>query len=185
MPKRFGWLASRWQIGYSAVMQTEDFHLAEVNIARLREPLDSPLLADFVAALGPINALADASPGFVWRLQTDDGDATGLRPFDDDQMIVNLTTWQSFEALGDYVYHSDHTGVMRQRRRWFEQLREMHMVLWWVPAGHRPTVAEAEERLHHLHAHGPSPRAFTFRVPFAPPGVTEAIEARDGDLCRA
>ena len=166
-------------------MQSAGFHLAQVNIARLREPLDSPLLADFVAALAPINALADASPGFIWRLQTDDGDATAIRAFDDDQLIVNMSIWQSFDALGDYVYRSAHTAVMRQRRRWFVQVRELTTALWWVPAGHRPSVAEAEERLHHLQMHGPSPRAFTFRAPFPPPGVPDLIEARDGDLCRA
>ncbi len=166
-------------------MQNDGFHLAQVNIARLKEPLDSPLLEDFVAALAPINAIADASEGFVWRLQTDDGDATSIRAFDDDQLIVNMSTWESFEALGDYVYRSGHTGVMRQRRRWFEQMREMYMALWWVPAGHRPSVAEAEERLQHLQTHGPTPRAFTFRAPFSPPGMPATIEARVGDLCRA
>jgi hypothetical protein len=159
------------------------YHLAQVNIAVLREPLDSPALADFVAALAPINALADASPGFVWRLQTEDGDATAIRPFDDDMIMVNMSVWQSVEALGDYVYRSAHTPVMRRRREWFQAMAEAYVALWWVPAGHRPAVGEAKERLEHLRANGPGSFAFTFRRPFPPPGSTQTPAVRDDDLC--
>ena len=160
------------------------FHLAQVNIGLPREPLDSALLADFVAALDPINALADGSPGFVWRLQTEDGNATALRIFDD-RLMVNMSVWESVEALADYVYRSAHTEVMRNRRRWFHHLSEMYAALWWVPVGHRPSVAEAEERLTHVRVHGPTPYAFTFQQPFPPPGSAETVQPRVDDLCPA
>jgi len=165
-------------------MNTPRFHLAQVNIGRLRGPLDTPLLADFVAALDPINALADGSPGFVWRLQTEDGNATAIRPFEDDMIAVNMSVWESIESLADFVYRSAHTGVMRNRRNWFHHM-ELYMTLWWVPAGHRPTIEEAKEHLEHLQAHGPTPHAFTFRAPFPPPDSTATVEAREDDLCPA
>lgn len=146
------------------------YHLAQVNIALPREPIGSPLLADFVAQLDPINALAERSPGFVWRLKADDGNATSIKAFDDDRIIVNMSVWESLESLGAYVYGGDHAAVMRQRRTWFERMREIYSALWWVPAGHHPTTAEAEERLRCLRGHGPTPFAFTFREPFPAPG---------------
>jgi hypothetical protein len=145
------------------------FHLAQVNIALPREPIGSPLLADFVAQLDSINALAERSPGFVWRLQADDGNATSIKAFGDERIIVNMSVWESLESLAAYVYGGDHAAVMRQRRTWFERMREVYAVLWWVPADHRPTVIEAEERLRCLRAHGPTPFAFTFRQPFPAP----------------
>lgn len=145
------------------------FHLAQVNIALPREPLGSPLLADFVAQLDPINALAERSPGFVWRLQGDDGNATAIKVFDDERLIVNMSVWESLESLSAYVYSGDHAAVMRQRRVWFERMREVFAALWWVPVGHAPTVAEAEDRLRCLRTHGPTPYAFTFRQPFPAP----------------
>jgi hypothetical protein len=158
------------------------YHLAQVNIGRVRAPLDTPELADFVAALAPINALADASPGFVWRLQTEDGDATAIRAFDDESVMVNMSVWESLEALADFTYRSAHTAVMRRRREWFHHT-DVYLALWWVPAGHRPTVTEAQARLAHLAEHGPTPAAFTFRVPFPPPGSADPLIARDDDLC--
>lgn len=146
------------------------YELSQVNIARLLAPLDSPLLADFVAALDPVNAVADRAPGFRWRLQTEDGDATAVRVFDDDWLIVNMSTWASHQALVDYVYGPEHVAVLRERRRWFARPAEAMAVLWWVPEGHRPTVAEAQERLVHLREHGPTPFAFTLRAVFPPPG---------------
>ena len=113
------------------------FHLAQVNIGVLRAPRDSPLIADFVANLEPINALADASPGFVWRLQGEGGDATSFRAFDSDTILINMSTWESLEALQAFVYRTAHTGVMRRRREWFEPMADLYMALWWVPAGHR------------------------------------------------
>jgi len=152
------------------------YHLAEINIALPVEPLDSPRLAEFVAALDSINALADESPGFVWRLQTEDGDATAIRVLDDERLIVNMSVWETIEALGDYVFRSVHTDFLRRRREWFVPMREFMTVLWWVPTGTVPTVAEAEERLRHLQANGPTAHAFTFRTPFASPDGVVATD---------
>jgi len=152
------------------------YHLAEINIALPVGPLDSPRLAEFVAALDSINALADESPGFVWRLQTEDGDATAIRVLDDERLIVNMSVWETIEALGDYVFRSVHTDFLRRRREWFVPMREFMTVLWWVPAGTVPTVAEAEERLRQLQANGPTAHAFTFRTPFASPDGVVATD---------
>jgi hypothetical protein len=157
------------------------YQLAQCNIARLRAPLDSPQLAGFVAALDPINALADGSPGFVWRLQTEDGDATAIRAFDDDMLIVNMSVWESLEALAEFVYKSDHRAVLRQRGQWFSRLSEAYVVLWWVPTGHLPTVAEAKARLEVLRRDGPTAEAFTFRSSFPPPDDADAAPAADDD----
>jgi hypothetical protein len=150
-------------------MPTDAWELAQVNIGLPRAPLESAQLADFVTALDPINAIADSSPGFVWRLQTDDGDATAVRGFGDERLIINMSVWASLEALGDFVFRSAHVEMMRRRREWFEPMAETYTALWWVPAGHRPSVAEAEERLDMLRRHGPGPGAFTFREPQWPP----------------
>lgn len=153
------------------------YHVAQINVSRPVEPLDSPRLADFVAGLDPVNALADDAPGFVWRLQTEDGNATAVRVFDDDMLIVNMSVWESVEALGEFVYRSAHTDVMRRRREWFVPMRESMTALWWVPAGTVPTVADGERRLRHLRAHGPTPAAFTFRAPFpSPGGISTAVD---------
>jgi hypothetical protein len=144
-------------------------HLAQVNIATLRFPLDGPELAGFVVGLEPINALADAQPGFVWRLQTEDGDATSIRPFDDERIMVNLSVWASLEALRAFVYASRHLDVMRRRREWFHRMADPYLALWWLPAGTIPTVAEARRRLDLLARLGPGPDAFTFREPFPAP----------------
>ena len=144
-------------------------HLAQYNIARLLVPLDDPRLADFVANLDRINALGDRSPGFVWRHQDADGTSTGVRVRGDDAIIINYTIWESSETLFEYAYHSAHVEVFRRRREWFEEMREASMVLWWVPAGHIPTVEEADARLDHLRAHGPTAHAFTFKQRFSAP----------------
>jgi hypothetical protein len=161
--------------------------LAQVNIALPREPLDSELMQEFVAALDPVNATADSSPGFVWRLSTEDGNATAIRAFGDDRLIVNMSVWESLDALRTFVYRSaGHIGVLRRRREWFAALGEAHVVLWWVPAGHIPSVAEAEARLESLRISGPSPRAFTFKVSFPPPGArSQRATKEDRELCPA
>jgi hypothetical protein len=167
------------------------FELAQVNISRLLAPLDSPLLADFVAALDEVNASGDRAPGFVWRLQTEDGDATAIRAFEWDThdshgVIVNLTVWTSVEALAEFAFRGGHVEIMRRRREWFARVAEATTALWWVPAGHRPTTDEAEERLLHLREHGPTPTAFTFRHPFPSPDRAEQVQrSDDGWLCPA
>jgi hypothetical protein len=149
-----------------------DFHLAQLNIGRLLAPLDSEQLSGFVAALEPINALADSAPGFVWRLQTEAGNATALRVFDDDMLIVNMSVWESRTALSEFVFRSAHREVMTGRRQWFERMDEDYLVLWWVAAGHIPEVDEAKARLSLLQKEGPSPEAFTFRSVFPAPDAT-------------
>jgi hypothetical protein len=144
------------------------YHLAQLNIAILKEPLDSPALADFVANLDRINALAETSDGYIWRLKTDDNNATSLRPLGE-STIVNMSVWRDIESLNGYVYKSAHTEIMRRRKEWFERMGEAFMVLWWVPKGHIPTMDEALEKLERLRQHGPSPEAFTFRNPFPHP----------------
>ena len=145
------------------------FQLAQLNIARMTAPLESPLMAGFVARLDEINHLADAAPGFIWRLQTEAGDATALRPFDPD-LLVNLSVWADLESLANFVYRTAHTEVMRQRRSWFSQEPEATLVLWWIPGGELPSVDQAAERLALLRRHGPTARAFTFRQPYAQDG---------------
>ncbi|HEV7762923.1 MAG TPA: DUF3291 domain-containing protein [Acidimicrobiales bacterium] len=148
------------------------FHLAQLNIGRLLAPLDSEQMSSFVAALEPINALADSAPGFVWRLQTEAGDATALRVFDDDMLIVNMSVWESREALSQFVFRSAHREVLTGRRQWFERIDDDYLVLWWVAAGHIPEVDEAKARLSLLQKEGPSPEAFTFRSVFPAPDAT-------------
>lgn len=132
------------------------YHLAQYNIARLIAPLDDPSTAGFVADLERVNTLGDRSPGFVWRLQTDDGTSTSVRVRGDPLILVNFTVWESVESLFEFTYRSGHADVYRRRRRWFEAPSEAHLVMWWIPAGHIPTVDEGEDRLDYLRAHGPS-----------------------------
>jgi hypothetical protein len=139
-------------------------------VARPVASLDDPVMADFVGGLARLNALADNAPGFVWRLQDDDGDATALRPFGPD-LMVNMSVWTSIELLREYVYRSAHLDLLRRRREFFVHApSEVYTVLWWVPAAHLPTVDEAWQRLETLRTQGPGPDAFTFRAPFPPPG---------------
>lgn len=159
------------------------WHLAQYNLARLRAPLTDALLADFVSEIDRVNHLGDASPGFVWRHQTEDGNSTSVRPRADDAIIINFTVWESVETLFEFTYHSGHVEVYRKRRKWFEDVDWAYAVLWWVPAGHIPTIAEAEERLLHLDAHGPSPHAFTFKQRF--PAPTGDAPALDGERLAA
>ena len=162
------------------------FQLAQVNIALPLQPIGSDLLLEFVEQLEAVNAVADSSPGFVWRLQTDSGDATAIRGFDDDRLIINMSVWESLEALRAFVYSSRaHLDVLRRRREWFDRL-SLHLVLWWVPTGHQPRVAEAEERFARLRARGSSPQAFTFREHFAcPQRAFQSVVRDDRELCPA
>jgi hypothetical protein len=146
-----------------------NWQIAQRNVGRVVAPIDSPALADVMAALDGINALAERSPGFVWRLQGDNGNATEILTSPDPQALINMSVWQSVEALFEFVYRTAHTGVMVRRREWFEKPVEAYQVLWWVPAGHIPSTEEALARLAHLRAHGPSPNAFTFKEHYAPP----------------
>ncbi|HET9370476.1 MAG TPA: DUF3291 domain-containing protein [Vicinamibacterales bacterium] len=149
-------------------------HLAQINVARLRAPLTDPLLADFVAALDPINALAEASPGFVWRLKDDSGASSSYVTFgDDDRLIVNMSVWTSIDTLFEYAYRSGHADVFRRRREWFEPI-DPPFALWWIPAGHVPSVDEGRAKLATLARLGPTPDAFTFKIRFPQPALREA-----------
>lgn len=150
-------------------MKSKSYHLAQLNIARMREPLDHPIMTDFVAALDRINAMADNSPGFVWRLQSEEGNATEYRPYEDERILVNMSVWDSVKALHDYVYRSEHAQFIAKRKKWFEMPTAPIQVLWWVPAGHMPTPEEAKARLDLLTKQGPTAEAFTFKSTFSPP----------------
>ncbi|WP_318214408.1 DUF3291 domain-containing protein [Streptomyces sp. SCL15-6] len=162
------------------------YELAQVNIARLKAPLDSPQLKDFVDGLDPVNADADSAEGFVWRLQSEAGDATGIPVLGDSWLIINMSVWRDANALTAFMYQGQHREMLARRREWFERVAEAMATLWWVPAGHRPTVAEAESRLLHLRTHGPTPYAFTLRTSF-PPGAARpaAVEVPEGLGCSA
>jgi len=148
------------------------FHLAQVNIAQARAPMDSPVMAGFANALDEINALAEQSRGFVWRLKTAAGNATEIRAYDDPRIVFNLSVWESVEALKEYVYRSMHRSFFARRAEWFDKMAGTHLALWWIPAGAIPEVADAKARLEHLSQHGESPRAFTFRRLFGPGETT-------------
>ena len=162
-----------------------DYVLAQINFGRLLAPLDSPMIADFAAALDEVNAVADAAPGFVWRLRTEDGNATAVRGFERDAVgapggiVINMSVWESAEALHAYVYGQAHVAILRRRREWFSRMTDAYAALWWIPRGHIPTVSEAEDRVLHLRANGPTPHAFTLREHFAPP------ESGDAGLIRS
>jgi len=146
-----------------------DYHLAQLNIGRLKAPVDSPEVAGFTDNLDRINALADDSPGFIWRLQDEAGAATSIRPFEDEDILVNLSVWTDVDSLKAFVYRSAHVEIFRNRAAWFHKMDGVYMVLWWVPAGHTPDVGEAKARLMALQAKGPHEDAFTFKNYFDPP----------------
>jgi hypothetical protein len=135
-------------------------HLAQLNIGRFRYPTGDPRMADFMNNLDLVNALAERSEGFVWRLKDDSGNATSFQPFPDPQMAVNLSVWESVEALERYVWQTVHKRFYGRRQEWFDVLEGPHLVMWWVPAGHLPTLVEAKERLEHLAERGSTDRAF-------------------------
>jgi hypothetical protein len=143
-----------------------NFHLAQLNIAVARAAMDDTVMKGFVDRLDEINQVADESPGFIWRLQTEDGDATSIQAFDNPLMLVNMSVWEDIKALRNFVYKSMHVELIRDRDAWFTKMVNMHQVLWWVPVGHEPTIIEAKGRLELLNKNGPGPDAFTFARPF-------------------
>lgn len=163
------------------------FQLAQLNVGAIKGPIDSPVMAEFVANLDRINALAEQSPGFVWRLKTEEGNATSLStPELGENVIPNMSVWDDVASLNHYVYKTAHVEIMKRRKEWFERMPSAYMVLWWVPHGHRPTLGEAVERLQHFRAFGSTPHAFSFRdahpAPDAPPA---AASPSFGDACPA
>ena len=162
-------------------------HLAQINIGRMVAPLSDPQMAGFVEKLDEVNALADNSKGFIWRLQSSEGNATDIQAYDDEMILVNMSVWASLEDLSQYVYamESEHRHVMKQRRKWFERFDGPFMVLWWIPEGHIPTVEEAKERLEHLRTHGESEYAFSFKKPFPAPDTQDESLPKILDECPA
>lgn len=154
------------------------FHLAQINVGRLRAPIDDPLIADFKANLDRINALAESTPGFVWRLKGEGADATDLQAFDDPLIITNMSVWTDLEALAGFVYRSGHREIMRRRREWFDRM-EVFMCLWWVPAGHTPTVDEGLAKLALYGREGATAGAFDFKTPFPSPAGQPASPVLD------
>jgi hypothetical protein len=165
-------------------MTASTWHIAQLNVSRPLAPLTSPKLAEFVGQLAEINALAEASPGFVWRLQSDSGNATDIQVASDPELITNLTVWRTVEQLFDFAFRTAHTKVMVRRREWFERPTVAMVVLWWVPAGEIPTLDDAVARLAHLRAHGPTPHAFTFKQRYpAPPEVGPPVDMKPEPYC--
>ncbi|MBZ0303084.1 MAG: DUF3291 domain-containing protein [Anaerolineae bacterium] len=162
-------------------MPASAYHLAQVNVGYTRAPLDDPLMADFVDNLTRINHLGSQTPGFVWQLTNDQGDSTSFRFDGDDDLLINMTVWESIEALYEFTYKSGHVDFFRRRREWFATMERPHLVLWWVPAGHQPTLEEAAQRLAHLEAHGPTPLAFTFKQRFTIEEMLAAAPQPSGD----
>lgn len=132
-------------------------------------PIDSPVMADFVAKLDEINALAESSKGFVWRLKGDDNNATAIKVFDDDMLIINMSVWESVEDLKEFAFKTAHAPVMRRRAEWFEKMQTAYLALWWIPIGHTPTPQEAREKIEFLDQNGESSEVFTFKNIHLPP----------------
>ncbi len=154
----------------SHTMKGTDYQLAQINVADMLYNTEAPEMADFMNALNQINALAESSDGFVWRLKDDNGNATDIVCPLGDNVLINVSVWQDVAALKKYIYQSGHTAFLSRRKEWFTMPKTAHMALWWVPAGHKPTVAEAIDKLMHLREFGPTPETFTFKTAFSPEG---------------
>lgn len=159
-------------VSFHTGKRMSNYELAQLNVAAMRDLLESPIMADFVANLDRINELAESSPGFILRLQTKEGDATAMRPMGEDT-LVNISVWKDAESLNKYVYDSAHVEIMRRRKEWFERMREAYVVLWWVPKGHRSIESEAIAKLDLLRSNGPTKDAFTLRKTFLPPDALQ------------
>jgi hypothetical protein len=149
-----------------------NYHLAQVNIAKMLAPLESPIMADFVANLDPINQLAETSEGFVWRLKDEGNNATSIKIYDDEFLLVNMSVWKDADSLFQFAFKSQHVEIFKRRSEWFDKMSQMHMALWYVPPGHYPDVNEATQRLNHIRMHGETPYAFSFKKRFS---VHEAV----------
>lgn len=156
-------------LSFGNLRKMNSYHIAQINVGRLIAPLDNPQISGFVRELEPINLIADQSDGFIWRLQSDSGNATDFAYSEDPLVIVNMSVWASMEALERYVYASRHLEIFKQRRSWFERMDKAHYCLWWVSAGHRPSIAEGRQRLEHYQVHGATDQAFWFSQPFPHP----------------
>jgi len=149
-------------------METDIFHLAEFNISRLKAPLDSPSMKEFVDFLDPVNRFGEQSPGFIWRLSTPEGQSSTYLPpaYDDEMIVTNLTVWKDIDSLKHFAYHTVHAYFLRNRKQWFDQITDRQFVLWWINKDHLPTLEEAKQKLIHMQQNGPTSGAFTLQVPF-------------------
>lgn len=142
----------------------QQYQLAQINIARMKGVnIEDPIMKEFVDNLDRINALAEGSEGFIWRLKDDNNNATAFNPYDDEQIIINVSVWESIEALEQFVYRSLHTDFLKRRREWFQQFGKAYTAMWWIPAGVYPTIAEAAQKLADLQENGASAAVFDFR----------------------
>jgi hypothetical protein len=159
------------------------YQLAQLNIAELKKPIDSPELSDFVNNLDRINQLAETSAGFVWRYETNEEEAITDEVFGGNY-IVNLSVWSDITSLHNYIYRSAHVEIMKRRKEWFHRMKEAYTVLWWVSSAHIPTTLEAKERLDSLHQNGPSQNSFTFKNPYSSPdSISESQSGAYDDTC--
>ena len=142
------------------------FHLAELNIAEAKAPLMSPQLSGFVARIDEINALAEKEKGYIWRLKDETGHSMEIRFSDNPDMLINMSVWESVEDLKRFTYQTMHKELIRDKRQWFHHIKSAAYVLWWIPVGHIPTLAEGKERLDMLRAQGATPQAFDFKNVF-------------------
>jgi hypothetical protein len=145
------------------------YWLAQLNVALARHEMDSPVMQGFVSRLEEIDSLADHAPGFVWRLQTEEGDSTSIRVFDDPLMLVNLSVWEDLESLRQFVFKTSHAELLKNRAAWFKEMDTNHLAMWWIPHGHIPSVEEAKAKLENIRQHGPSQAAFNLAKPFPSP----------------
>lgn len=148
---------------------SQDYYLAQLNIAKTLAPLESPKLKEFVDNLDRINGIAESSPGFVWRLKDDTGNATEISAFDDPNIIVNMSVWQDIQSLKQFMFKTDHASFLMRREQWFEKPTQPTYVLWWMPKTHTPTLDEAKQKLAHLREHGDTEHAFSMRKVYAAP----------------
>ncbi len=147
----------------------KQYHIAQINIAKAKAEMESEIMTGFVSRLDEINKMADDADGFVWRLQTEEGDSTAIRVFDDSDLIINISVWQSIETLKHFVYKTSHVELIRDRDAWFNKMIESHQALWWIPEGHIPTVEEGKQRLSAIQQNGPTEKAFIFSRSFEKP----------------
>jgi hypothetical protein len=152
------------------------YHLAQLNIARMLAEENDPIMRDFFNQIDEINALAEQTKGFIWRLKSDDNNATSFRVFDDNMLIINMSVWESIDSLYQFTYYSDHARVYRRRQEWFHRMEIPMFVMWWIEAGTNPTTEDAKAKLEHITTRGASPEAFTFKTCFNPQG--EPISAK-------
>ncbi|MDQ7050802.1 MAG: DUF3291 domain-containing protein [Enterobacterales bacterium] len=148
------------------------YHLAQINIAQAKDSMQSPVMDGFVKRLDEINQLAEQSEGFIWRLKTEQGDATGINAFEDDRLIINLSLWNNLDSLKHYVYQSVHIDLIQDKKHWFNKIKPAHLALWWIPEGCIPSIEQGKQKLQYLQNHGASASVFTFAKPYPHPETT-------------